>query len=242
MTALEKVMQLKKEGKAEGEIIASLRSEGLNPMQISDALNQSKIKEAIVDPNPTEGMTPSIMGDEEKEEEAQTQVSPPQEEDYYVPKQTQSAYSPQPPPAFGYGQQSPQQYSPQYPPSQYSGGQYGGQEQSEEQFQGYDENYQGEEYSGFSNSTDTMIEVAEQVFAEKVKKLSKELQDLNEFKTIFEIKVENINERLKRMEKNFDKMQLDILGKVSEYGKGLDYVKKELDMVQDNFGKVMKGL
>lgn len=230
MTALERVMQLKKEGKNEGEVIATLRSEGVNPMQISDALNQSKIKEAIVDPNPTEGMMPSIMGIEEKEA-VQMQAPAPQEE-YYVPKQPQQQYSPQPQQYAPYGQQY----------QQYPGEQYDGQEQYEGEFQGYDENYQGGEYSGFSNSTDTMIEVAEQVFAEKVKKLSKELQELTEFKTIFEIKVENINERLKRMEKNFDKMQLDILGKVSEYGKGLDYMKKELDMVQDNFGKVMKGL
>ncbi len=48
MTALERVMQLKGEGRAEGEIIAALRAEGISPMQISDAINQSQIKEGLM--------------------------------------------------------------------------------------------------------------------------------------------------------------------------------------------------
>lgn len=235
MTALERINQLKREGKNESEIIATLRAEGVNPMQISDALNQSKIKEAIVDPNPTEGMMPSMMETDENElPKAQTQqlsTQQPAYEDnnYYTPKQPQPQYAPTPQYQQQMYQQYPQSYQ-QYPPS------------NEEQSADYSaDEYQGQnEYSDFSSSTDTIIEIAEQVFAEKIKKISKELEALNEFKTIYEVKVENINERLKRMEKSFDKMQLDILDKVGEYGKGLDYIKKELDMVQDNFGKVIK--
>ena len=37
-----------------------------------------------------------------------------------------------------------------------------------------------------------------------------------------------------------DKLQLAILDKVGSYGKNLDIVKKEMQMMQDSFGKVMK--
>ncbi|NCN86585.1 hypothetical protein GW932_02030 [archaeon] len=239
MAALERVMQLKKEGKGEGEIIATLRAEGISPMEISDALNQSKIKEAVVDTNPTEGMNPSIMDFNEtlpKKEEPTENVYKPEEN-----------YSPQPP------QTMEQQYNPQQPMQNQGYSQGYGQESypAQEPFAGYgqdsyapQENYEQEEYYGgqegygMPQNTDTIIEVAEQVFEEKIRKITKELHEFREFKTIFETKVENINERLKRMEKSFDKMQLSILEKVGEYGKGLDYMKKELKMVEDSFTKV----
>ena len=65
----------------------------------------------------------------------------------------------------------------------------------------------------------------------------KNIKDLLEFKKITEAKLIDFNERLKRMEKNFDKMQLSILDKVSEYGKGLDYLRKEVKMVEDSVSK-----
>lgn len=232
MTALERVMQLKREGRSEGEVIATLRAEGVNPMEISDAVNQSKIKEAISDPNPTEGMSPSIMG-------GQAEIAPAAE------APAEQAYQPQAAPA--YQPQAEQSYQPQATPAyqpqaeqsydNYGGGQpqddYGMQEQGYADQGGYDD-YGG----GQMGSTDTMIEVAEQVFLEKMKELAKEIKALTEFKTIFEIKVNNMTSRLERMEKNFDKMQLSILDKVSEYGRGIDHVKKELQMVEDSISKL----
>lgn len=245
MAALEKVMQLKKEGKGDNEIIATLRNEGVSPMEISDALNQSRIKEAIVDPNPTEGMSPSIMNDQTQNSiptapptSAQEQPSAPIEQSYQaVQTAPEQSYAPQPA-TEPQAPQSMQQYAPQES--------YAPQEQSYAPQEGYGGDEYGGEYEGGGEyqedtgygSTDAMIEVAEQVFAEKTKKIDKDIKELKEFKTIFETNVKNIDERLKRMERSFDKMQLDILGKVSEYGKGLNYMKKELNMVQDSFGKM----
>lgn len=100
--------------------------------------------------------------------------------------------------------------------------------------------YQQQAYSGYDSSgsgTDTMIQVAEQVFQEKVKNLQNQLDVLNEFRTIAQTKVENIDERLKRIETTIDKLQIAILDKVGSYGKGLERTKKELAMVQDTFRK-----
>lgn len=248
MTALEKVIQLKKEGKGDNEIIATLRNEGVSPMNISDALNQSRIKEAIVDPNPTEGMSPSIMDGQDSQTEIPTapstnpgQAATQQNTHYQSPQQspTQSAYAPQQT-TEPQAPQSMQEFAPA-PTNEYAGQDtYAPQEQSYLPQDTYGDEYQDEGgyQDGGYGSTDAMIEVSEQVFAEKTKKIDKDLKELREFKTIFEANVKNIDERLKRMERSFDKMQLDILGKVSEYGKGLNYMKKELNMVQDSFGKM----
>ena len=234
MTALERVMQLKGEGRGEGEIIATLRAEGVAPMQISDAINQSKIKEAVTDPNPTEGMTPSIMpGTEEaptiSSGETQAQTPAPQE-NVYTPEPASQAQAPQTYQPQAYDPQ-PQAYAPQ---EQYAQDPYQNQGYDDYSQGGYDDGYgQG----GYGGSTDTMIEVAEQVFSEKIKKLSSDIKALTEFKAIFEVKVENMSERLKRMEKHFDSMQLQILEKVGEYGKSLSHVKKEMGMIEDSFSK-----
>ncbi|MBU2052850.1 MAG: tektin family protein [Nanoarchaeota archaeon] len=88
--------------------------------------------------------------------------------------------------------------------------------------------------------TETMIEVAEQVFSEKIKKLQKQVGDINEFKTLAQTKLENLTERVKKIESIIDKLQISILDKVGSYGKNLEGIKKEMSMMQDSFGKMVK--
>ena len=87
-----------------------------------------------------------------------------------------------------------------------------------------------------------MIEIAEQVFAEKMRKMQKQLEDLNEFKTLAETKLTNTTNRLKRIESTIDKLQIAILEKVGSYGRGLDSIKKEMSMMQDSFSKTLPAL
>ena len=90
--------------------------------------------------------------------------------------------------------------------------------------------------------TSTMIEISEQVFSEKIKKIEKSLADLIEFKTLSHSKIENISERLKRIETTIDKLQIAILEKVGSYGKDLEATKKEIAMVRDSFEKIVNPL
>lgn len=226
MTALERVMQLKKRGMSNQEIISSLKQEGISPMEINDALNQSNIKDAVSSENQSEEMVPSIM---------ESPQAP-------TPNQTeQQTYNPQPPQPQAGNEYSPtqQNYQPSYPaqsPSPQYPESYAPQQPQDEY---YEEAYDPNQYGG-GYSSDTMIEIAEQVFSEKIKKIEKQAKELEEFKTIYSTRIDDINERLKRMEKYFDKMQLEILEKVGEYGKGLNAVKKEMNMVEDSFSKIMK--
>ena len=97
-------------------------------------------------------------------------------------------------------------------------------------------------YSAAGISTDTIIEISEQVFSEKIKAIKKQLEDINEFKTLAQTKIDNIAGRLKRIEATIDKLQLAILEKIGSYGKGLDTIKKEMSMMQDSFGKIINPL
>jgi hypothetical protein len=73
-----------------------------------------------------------------------------------------------------------------------------------------------------------------------MKSVQGELNNFNEFKNLNQVRIENLNERLKRMEIVFDKLQLAILEKIGSYGQNLESIKKEMSMMQDSFSKVIE--
>ena len=110
---------------------------------------------------------------------------------------------------------------------------------------GYQQEYYPQEgYDEYSSpagtDTDTIIEIAEQVFSEKMQKVQKQLEKLNEFKTLSQVKINSTAERLKRIETIIDNLQISILDRVGAYGKNLDNIKKEMSMMQDSFRKIPK--
>ena len=112
--------------------------------------------------------------------------------------------------------------------------------QQQEYFQPQEEVYQQDTYGYPAGiDSDTIIEIAEQVFSEKMKKVQKQVEDLNEFKTLAQTRIENIADRLKRIETTIDKLQIAILEKIGSYGENIDAIKKEMSMMQDSFGKVV---
>jgi DNA-binding transcriptional MerR regulator len=244
MGVLEQISDLKRRGIPEPEIINSLRSQGISPKAINDALSQSRIKNAVSSENieeiqGNEEMEPSILRPERAEQLptegylSDEDLTPPAPSHYGynammvhpgpVTKEiSEEEYIPKPGQAQG-GYSSPYQYQQQYPQEGY--------EYSEGQAP-YDSS------EGFSD-TDTLIEISEQVFSEKIKPLQRQIEDLNEFKALSQTKLENVSERLKRIESSIDRLQSAILEKVGDYGRGLDNVKKEMEMMQDSFSKVV---
>ncbi|MEK6760946.1 MAG: hypothetical protein AABX93_03415 [Nanoarchaeota archaeon] len=114
-------------------------------------------------------------------------------------------------------QYSPQEYSPQ---------------------QNYEQQYSPS--GGFDSST--IIEISEKVFSEKTQKMQKQMKEIVEFKVLAESQINSISERLKRIEAMIDKLQAAILEKVGSYGRGIENVQKEMQMMQDSFGKVVNPL
>jgi hypothetical protein len=246
MGVLEQVMDLKGRGIPENEIISMLKEQKVSPGEINDALNQAKIKSAVSSEkkNVKGEMEPSIMGPEGAEtpprelptegEVSDVELAPPTPQPYQVQQLQKGPVS--------------KEISEEYVPSP-QGESYEGQDHQyqEAQYQPeqYQEYYPQQEYEyseAGMRDTDTLIEIAEQVFSEKIKPLQKQIEDLNEFKILAQTKIENISDRLKRIELNIDKLQAEILEKVGSYGRGLEGVKKEMGMVQESFGKIVNTL
>jgi len=97
--------------------------------------------------------------------------------------------------------------------------------------------YQQQGYAAADSST--LMEIAEQVFVEKIKKIQSQVDSLTEFKSISQTKLTLMEERLKRIESVLDQLQMSILEKVGSYGQNLSSIKKEMSMMQDSFGKVV---
>ena len=182
--------------------------------QINQMRNQGMADEQIISSLQQQGISPNEINQALSQAQIKSAVADdyvPQQ-DTYTPQQTQG-YSTQP-------QQAPPEeiYQQDYSPQQEGYADYG---------------------VATGNSTDTMIEIAGQVFSEKIQKIQKKVDEMNEFKTISQTKIENIDERLKKIEKIIDTMQIKILEKVGNYGRELDKTKKELAMVEDSFGKIV---
>ncbi len=270
MGVLEQVTALKGKGLSDQDISKKLKEQGVSPKEINNALSQAKIKEAVSSEgtNATDSGkgTPSMMGPGEgKSESLPTEgslsdedLAPPspsgtqgfqkrtgpmhkevsENQQEYVPGAGE--YGPQPMPQSQVQEQGeyPQYpYQQQYPAGNYPQGYAGGYEGGE---YGYGADYAG--YAPGAGDTDTMIEIAEQVFSEKTKTIQKQIEDLNEFKALMQTKIDNLSDRLKRIESNIDSLQSEILEEVGSYGRGIEGVKKEMSMMQDSFGKVVNTL
>ncbi|MFC1710544.1 hypothetical protein ACFLZJ_00060 [Nanoarchaeota archaeon] len=227
MGVLEETTQLKTQGISEVEIANQLGEQGYSPKEINDALNQSQIKSAISDaeepPRPPPPRSPNKKAPLTREITDEDVYTPiPQEEDIPIPEEYDSYAAPtQELPEFEtYGSES------QEPPAV--------QEFYPQPYGEYEMNAESE-----IMGTDTMIEMAEQVFTEKTKKMQNQLSELNEFKTLTQTKLDNLSSRLKRMETSFDQLQLAILDRVGAYGKSLQSTKKEMAMMEDSFRKMV---
>lgn len=113
------------------------------------------------------------------------------------------------------------------------------------QGQNYQEYYPQQGYENYGSaqpysSTDSMMDIAGQVFEEKTKKMQKQLDNFEQFKNLAMIQMQNISERLKRLESMSDQLQTAVIEKVGGYGKDLSSLKKEVAMVEDSFTKLAK--
>jgi hypothetical protein len=196
MGVLDTVVQMKRQGYPDDEIISQLRQQGLSPKEINDALNQSQIKSAVSRMDEGAPMPPGQQGD--------VYTPQPQEE------AGQEMY-----PAYQQAQGGQQEYYPQ------------------------EDYYSQDNQQGVAVNTDTIVEISEQVFAEKTKKIQKSMDELNEFKTISQSRIENVLDRIKKIEAIIDQLQISILEKIGSYGSNIEGIKKEMSMMQDSFGKMV---
>ncbi|MEK6844783.1 MAG: hypothetical protein AABX44_00850 [Nanoarchaeota archaeon] len=193
--------------------IRQMKQEGFSEQEISDSLQEQGISpNSITDAFSQARIKDVVEGENEMQENDFPETPSP----FSIPE----TYSPQEMPQNPY-------YSPQEP--SYS------QPQETEAY------YPQEGYNGAQGEfgTDTIIEIAEQVFEEKIKKLSQQISNFKEFSAIAEIKFSNFENRLKKIESIIETLQIKILEKIGSYGEELGNIKKEMTMMQDSFSKTL---
>lgn len=121
-----------------------------------------------------------------------------------------------------------QEQQPQYAPYDQQGGGYA--QQSQEYGQ----------YSQQALSAETIAEIAEQTITEKLSFLRTDLEKILSFKNSMDAKVEMLDERIKRIEKIIDRLQLSILQKVGEYLTNTNDLKNELIETQKTVESINK--
>ena len=113
----------------------------------------------------------------------------------------------------------------------------------------YPEDYSEEEYGGYPQyqyqeplDTEMISEITEQILEEKTKEMQKDLSEFAKFRIEIQGKVDNIEDRLKRIERTIDKLQTSIIGTMGSYGKNISDLKKEMETTQESFSKVINPL
>lgn len=263
MSTLEEVKKMQRQGLQEDQIVQNLQNRGVSYREISDALNQSKIRAAVeqpIDENNSDILTQTTSRDNLFPEGRSPAIPDEDSPTNAIPSEpkTRNQY-PMPPQPPKYPEQQFSQSSEEYPgmegmqqsilqnsmqenyPQQeeYAPGQ---EQYPQQQYdQNYD-NYQSYDYASAGISPDVISEISEQIVSEKLMEIRKPLEKVIDFRNTIETKTEAIEERLKRIEKIIDTIQDSILRKMGDYSTNIEDIKQELIETQKSFTKLLPEL
>jgi hypothetical protein len=179
-----------------------------------------------------EGISPREINDTVNQAKIKEAVSSPEESYGVQPKDMEeSILKAEPLAAPKYideTQEQPQEQQQYYPEQQYV--------PQEQQYEPEPQYYQSNIDVG------TITEIAEQIVAEKFAEFNKKTGDLILFKNQIQEKVDDLDERLQRIENSIDKLQQAIIRKIGEFGETSAYIHKDLDNIHNTMSKLMNPL
>lgn len=243
MGTIDEIRRMQGEGKGEGEIRAALKQTGIPDSDVNDAFSQTQIKEAVASGG-TEQL-PADTGRPIIQQEQAPVVAPPQAPAPAGGTQEYSAQVSAQVPAQGYENMQPSMIAGGEP--QVAGQEYAAQGQQQQGYSSQDQQQQGppgvDAYSGYPSyqpyqetmSTDLITEISDQVVSERLSYLQDKMEKALSFRTVADAKINALDERLKRIEKIIDKLQLSILQKVGEYVTDVRDIKRELGEDRKSF-------
>jgi hypothetical protein len=91
-------------------------------------------------------------------------------------------------------------------------------------------------------NNEMMEELVEEIINEKWQEFKTKVGDIAEWKLYMESKIKGIDDRLKRLELSFDRLQATLLGKVHEYTQNIKDVGVEVQSLENAFSKVLDPL
>ena len=220
-SALKTALELSQSGRSDSEVSSEMKEMGFSAREINEAINEANIKKSITE-KPISGtsemseMEPSIM---EKSSEEEMEVPVPSAQTAYKKvKQEKTEQAP-----YGYQQEaapySPQQYQQVQEPQYYS-------EQPQQQ----------------NVDIELVEEISEEIVNEKFTELNAKIGDIPAFKQSVEKRIDDVEDRLKRIEANLDKIQIALLGKIREYGDNVKTLSSEIQTVENSFSKIIDPL
>ena len=224
MQTIDQIKNMQKQGYNDANIVTSLQQQGISPREINDALTRSKIKQAIGENEQQDYSPQNYLSKSEQLEETEnfSQMQP------SMMNQPEQNY------------QEDQSLQPPQPGDQYSQQQY-----YPEQYQGYD---QGGDYQNYPQdysqgiSAETATEIAEQLLTEKISKIKSQLSDLVELKSILTAKIEKLDSRLEKVESVIDQLQMSLIRKSNEQEQNIGDIKNEMKAMQTGFSKILNPL
>jgi archaellum component FlaC len=183
----------------------------------------------IINTLKNEGVAPKDISDSIAQARIKMAVS--QEEGY------QESYN-QSPAAQEQQQPAPTQ---QYQEQQYA--QYPDQ-QNQQQYadQSTGQQYYYPDQGGQSMSIETITEIVDRILSEKLKELNQRIKPVIDFKNKAEEDINDIQDRLKRIESTIDNLQRAIIGKVGEFGQSTALIHRDLENLHGTVSKLMNPL
>ena len=238
MATLDKVMEMQNQGKSDNEITTQLQNEGVSPTEINDSINQAKVKNAVSPPAPIS--TPEGM--QVSENPSQLPPLPPQPKFEELPPEQPRAPQQQMPEMQ---QSQPQMQAPQpqmqqsqsFPPQQAP-------QPQDAYYQETPQAYSGEDSYAPQGSLDieTISQIAEQISTETLENYKAKTGDISSFKNRTESRIDDIDDRLKRIENSIDRLQQAVIEKIGEFGESSAMIHKDLDNLHGTVAKLMNPL
>lgn len=214
--SIEQIISMVQQGYAESDIMAYLQEQGSSAKEIADALNQAKIKLELAE---TAGEEYESQSPEETAVEGTAEeygpTAPPEPASVPAP-----ASAPIPQRRYAPEEQQYQQYPAQ--PAEYPA-------------------YPAAAVSD-SSSVEAIEEIAEGIIAEKWDEFKEKIGDVSELKSYVESRLNELNDRVKRLEIAQDKLHAATLEKVEVQSRSVKTLGSEIQALEGTLGKVMKPL
>lgn len=123
------------------------------------------------------------------------------------------------------------QYAPQAPDQQY-----------QQPYQEQGQQYYYQDQSQGSMSIETITEIVDRIISEKLKDINQKIKPVVDFKNKAEEDINELKERLKRIEQTIDNLQRSVIGKVGEFGQSTALIHKDLENLHGTVSKLMNPL
>lgn len=205
--------------------VIQMQRQGLSDAEISRRLQNDGIAPSEINDSLNQAKIKNAVSPPEQIETMQSNTSTQQEEPIQQTFESQPEYQESYAPQY----QQPQEFYPQDNYYQQTPQAYGQQD------------YYAPQGSGTSD-IETISEIAEQVATEKINDYKKGVGDIISFKNNIQDKVDDIDDRLKRIETSIDKLQQAIIGKIGEFGENNAMIQKDLENIHGTMSKLMNPL